>query len=581
MEPLKIVIIGGVAAGTKAAAKIKRENRSASVEIYTKSRDISYAGCGLPYYVGGAISTRAALVVNSPQKFTGLTGAAVFSGHEALSVDCRNQTVLFLDRASQTEKTVAYDRLIIATGAVPIVPSIKGVNLRGVFSVRTPDDAVAIRSFLKENPVRNAVVVGAGFIGMEMAENLKSQGLSVTVIDKMEQILPSVFDPEIAGIAKCQLEQEGLSFRLSTGVSALLPTEAGTESAEAGPEPPPGAGGGEAEAEAEAEADCLRVASVVTENETLPAELVVLCIGIKPSTEFLADAGFDRVKGALVVNPLMETNVPNVYAVGDCALVHNRVTGERQWSAMGSTANICARALAKTITGHPTPYPGCLGTGVVRLSDRLNGGRTGLSEAQAAAAGFRFETVVAVSDDKAHYYPGSASLIIKLIAERTSKRLLGLQVLGKGAVDKITDLAVMGISTGMRLSDFELMDFSYAPPFSTAIHPLVSACGVLENKIDGALQSLTPVEYETGSFKGAVVIDVQAVPTVPGAVWMDLNQAEKEILQFPKETPLLLVCTRGKRAYMLQNRIRELGYRQVKVLEGGVTANPVLEGRCR
>ncbi|MGN0634668.1 MAG: FAD-dependent oxidoreductase [Acutalibacteraceae bacterium] len=539
---MKVIIIGGVAAGTKAAAKIKREDRAAQVEIFTKSSDISYAGCALPYYVGGEIETRDELIVNSPKKFTALTGAVVHTGKEAVRVDPANKAVVFRSTVAGEEETVTYDKLILACGASPIIPEIDGVELDGVFTVRTPDDATAIRSYIERNNCKNAVVVGAGFIGMEMAENLAAQKLSVSVVDMTSQILPNILDPEMAGYAARELRKNGLRILTGTAVSALMGDGA--------------------------------VRSVATSAGELAADVVILSIGIRPATAFLNGSGVELLRGAVVVDACQKTNLDDVYAVGDCAVVKNRITGEAQWSAMGSTANITARCLAKTLTGTESAYDGCLGTGVVKLSETLNAGRTGLSEQQALQAGFDVQTVVCVSDDKAHYYPDASTFVTKLIADKSTKKLLGMQVLG-GAVDKMTDIAVVAISAGLKVSDLDTMDMAYAPPFSTAIHPFVQACYVLQNKMCGALETISPAEYLAGKAKGYRVLDVQPEAKIFGATWVDLGKVNGELEGIGKDEKLLLVCTRGKRGYLLQNRLKYYGYTHTKVLEGGAFFNTV------
>lgn len=540
---MKIVVIGGVAAGTKAAAKLKREDRSAQVEVYTKSRDISYAGCGLPYYVGGEIESRDELIVNTPAKYSALTGVSVFTGKEATSISAADKAVKFRDADTGAEETVSYDKLIIAVGAAPIVPKIDGVDLKGVFTVRTPDNAINIRDYIEKNDCKKAVVVGAGFIGMELAENLMAKNISVSVVDMMPQILPNVLDPEMAGYAAKQLRKKGMKIMTGTSLLAIK----GAEKTEA----------------------------VSTSGGELPADLVILSIGIRPATAFLENSGIELIKGAIAVDELQCTNLPDIYAVGDCAIVKNRVTGQRQWSAMGSTANITGRCLAKNLTGTKAVYGGCLGTGVAKLADDLNAGRTGLSEEQAKAAGYNAVSVICVTDDKAHYYPDADSFVTKLIADKDSGKLLGMQVLGAGAVDKMTDIAVVGISAGLTLSDFDTLDMAYAPPFSTAIHPFVQACYILENKISGAFETFTPAEYAAGAAKGYRVIDVQPEAKIFGATWVDLGKVNGEIDGIAKDEKLLLVCAKGKRGYFLQNRLKHFGYTNTKVLEGGEFFNTV------
>lgn len=539
---MKYVILGGVAAGTKAAAKLKRCDRNAEVKVYTKGEDISYAGCGLPYYIGGDIPTRESLIVNTPERYSGLTGAQVFTGCEAVGIDSANKTVS-LKKTSGETFTEGYDKLIIATGAVPFVPPVDGVNLPGVFCVRTPDDAVSARAYIEEKKCRKAVVCGAGFIGLEAAENLMAQGLEVTVIDAASQIMPNAYDEEMADYAKKQLKAAGMRVLTGTSVKGIE----GTDKAE----------------------------KVITDNGSLAADIVVMAIGVRPATAFLNDSGIEMFKGTILVDAQMKTNLPDIYAVGDCAMVKNALTGQAQWSAMGSTANLAARAMAKSLNGAGNGYGGCLGTGVVRLLPTLNGGRTGLTEEQAKAAGYSVTSVICVVDDKAHYYPGASSFIIKLTAETATRKLLGLQVFGAGAVDKMTDIAVVGTSQGMKLDDFDTLDFAYAPPFSTAIHPFVTACYILENKIDGLFNTMSPAEYISGAAKGYTVLDVQPAPALPNARWIDLAAVNGPIEGLEKDARLLLVCAKGKRGYFLQNRLKAFGYTNTKVLEGGAFFNDV------
>ena len=538
---MKILVIGGVAAGTKAAAKIKRCNRNAEVKIITKSADISYAGCGLPYYLSGAIQTREQLIVNTPEKFAGLTGTEVVCNSEVISIDPKSKTVSVKDANSTYSEN--YDKLIIASGAIPFVPEMEGTTLEGVFSVRTPDDVISAKNFIETKNVRKAVVCGAGFIGLEVAENLHALGLDVTVIDAMEQILPNVFDIEMANYAKKKLREAGIKVLTSTKLTAIQ----GENSVEA----------------------------VLTDNGKIPCDLAVMAIGIRPATKFAENCGLEMEKGTIIVDEYMQTNIPDIYAAGDCALVRNSITGKNQWSAMGSTANLSARVLAKNVCGNKTSYRGTLGTGVAKLLPDFNCGRTGLTEKQAKELGIDVISIVTLSDDKAHYYPDASFFATKLIAEKSTGKLLGIQVLGSGAVDKMVDICVSGLICGARISDFDTADFAYAPPFSTAIHPFVTACYALENKICGELETVSPADYADGKAKDYTVLDVHPTPSIPNARWIDLEKAETAVEGLEKDAKLLLVCAKGKRAYFLQNRLKALGYTNTKVLEGGATFNVV------
>ncbi len=539
---MRVLIIGGVAAGTKTAAKLKREDRSAEVVVITRDKDISYAGCGLPYYVGGLIESRDELIVNTPQKYAGLTGVEVRTGKEAVALNADKKELTVRDVENGTEEICSYDRLVLAVGASPAVLPLEGTDKAGVFQMRTPDDAIAIRSYVEEKGVKKAVVIGAGFIGLEAAENLKAKGVQVTVIDFASQILPNILDGEMAAYAKKHLLKEGIRVITGTKAEAVLGNEA--------------------------------VTGVKTSAGVLGCGLLIMAAGIRPNTDFLKDSKIEMFQGKILVDNTMKTNLEDIYAAGDCAMVTNRITGKPQWSPMGSSANLEGRTLAQVLAGKKKVYPGVLGTGVVKLPG-LNIGRTGLTEEQARAAGYDVITVVAPTDDKAHYYPDAGFFITKMIADKTTHRLLGVQVFGPGAVDKMIDIAVMGINMGAVLEDFENADFAYAPPFSTAIHPFVQAAYILLNKIDGTLVSMTPAEYAAGKAKDYKVIDVSPVPSIRGARFVELSKVNGELEGLDKEDKLLLVCVKGKRGYFLQNRMRHYGYKNTVVLEGAQFFNDV------
>ena len=352
---MKILVIGGVAAGTKAAAKWKRENRADQVVLLTKSADISYAGCGLPYYVGGSIENREELIVNTPQKYRGLTGVEVLTLREATHVDPAAKMVTVQNLENGQEETYSYDKLIVATGASAVKLPLPGVDLNGVFPMRAPEDAITMRDYLEANGVKKAVVIGGGFIGLELAENLFDRGISVTVVEVASQILSGVLDGEMAGYVQRHLQQKGIRVLTGTKATALV-------------------GDG-------------KVEGVQTDAGLLPCGAVVVSAGIRPNTAFLEGTGIQMEKGAIVVDECLATSVADIYAAGDCALVKNRLTGKAQYSPMGSSANLEGRTLAQNLNGENKTYPGVLGTGVVKLPG-LNVGRTGLTESAAKEAGY-------------------------------------------------------------------------------------------------------------------------------------------------------------------------------------------------
>lgn len=501
-----------------------------------------YKGCGLPYYIGGLIKEREQLIVNTPESFSALTGVNVITETEAVKVSCMEKTVQAVNLNTKESSVYSYDKLIIAAGAVPVKPQVVGIDLKGVFVLRTPGDAVSIREALEAGNIKRAVVVGGGFIGLEAAENLTRNDIKVSVIDMAEHILPG-FDAEIAEYAENHLADKGIMTFTGTKLEAVL---------------------GEG-----------KVEKVKTDKRTMKADAVILSIGIKPNTSFLKDSGIKLMKNGLIgVNEYLQTNIEDVYAVGDCACVTNRITGAPAWSPMGSSANIEGRIAARNINRKNAAYPGVLGTGIAKLPD-LNVGKTGLSEEAAAEQGYDPVSVIAVTDDKAHYYPDASFFIIKMIADRSTQKFLGIQVLGKGAADKIIDIAVTALTLKATLGDLENMDLAYAPPFSTAIHPFTNAVNILLNKIKGDFTTVTPGAFERGECSDYKIIDASLQPSIESAEYVDLTKVNGEVEGLNKEDKLLLVCNKGKRAYLLQNRLKFYGYTNTLVLEGGTTFNHI------
>lgn len=538
---MKVLVLGGVAAGTKVAAKLMREDRGNEVVVLNKGANISYAGCGLPYYVGHVIEEREQLIVNTPEKYSKLTGVTVLTETEAVKVDPEGKKVVAKDLKTGEEQIHDYDKLIISVGASPVKPPIEGCDLENVFFVRTPEDAIRIRDVVDAGNIKRAVVVGAGYIGLEIAENLKLQGVRPFVLDMAEHALPG-FDAEMAEYVEGKLQESGIP--VVTGVAVT-----GIE------------GDG-------------KVEKVITSKKAYKADLVVLSAGIRPNTAFLDGIGLEMFKGTIMTNENGETNLPDIYAAGDCAMVHNALTGKAAWSPMGSTANISGRLIAQNIMGANLGYRGVLGTAVCKLPG-MNVGRTGLTEAQAEAEGFHPVSVITVVDDKAHYFPGAGTFVIKMIADRDSLKLLGVQVIGAGAVDKVVDIAVTGIMLKGTLTDLADMDLAYAPPFSTAIHPFEHTLNVLMNKINGKFETFTPAEYAAGAAEGYKVVDACLAPSIEGAPYVELTTVEGPVDGLGPEEKILLVCNKGKRAYLLQNRLKFYGYKNTKVLEGGITFSDV------
>lgn len=539
---MNVLVIGGVAAGTKTAAKLKRENRDFNVTLITKGENISYAGCGLPYYVGGVIEDKSDLIVNTPKSFSDLTQVEVKTSVEALEIYRDKKIVRAVYLKNNKEINLNYDKLVIATGADPIKPPIEGIDLEGVFYMRTPDDAIAVREVVETNNVKRAVVVGGGFIGLEVAENLYEMGVKTTLVEAMDHIMPG-FDDEVSSYVENELIENGIM--VLTG-ERLISIE-GEE----------------------------KVSKVRTDKRAMKADMIVMSVGIRANSNIAETCGLElEANKTIKVNEYMQTNDEDIYAVGDCVTVKNILSGKPAWSPMGSSANKEGRCLAKTLAGKKTEFNGVLGTGIVKLLN-LNAARTGLTEKEALNLGYNVESVLLPIDDKAHYYPDSKMIIIKLISDKDNKKVLGAQVFGEGNVDKHIDVISTAITFNATVNDLQNLDLAYAPPFSTAINPISHAANVLLNKIDGDIKTIRYEDFleNQESYKLA---DVNKTPKLEGVTYIDLKQFNGKIDGFELDDKILLVCARGKRAYLAYNRMKHFGYKDVQVLEGGLALNKEL-----
>lgn len=536
---MKVLVIGGVAAGTKTAAKLKRENRDLDVTLITKGENISYAGCGLPYYVGGVIENKSDLIVNTPKSFSDLTQVEVKTGVEALAIDRDKKIVNAINLNNNEEVKFNYDKLVIATGADPVKPPIEGIDLEGVYYMRTPNDAIAVREVVENDNIKRAVVVGGGFIGLEVAENLHEMGVKTTLVEAMDHIMPG-FDDEVCSYVEDELMENGIM--VLTG-ERLISIEGDN-----------------------------KVKKVRTDKRAMKADMIVMAVGIRANTKIASDCGLElETNKTIKVNEYMQTNDEDIYAVGDCVTVKNILSGKPTWSPMGSSANKEGRCVAKTISGEKTPFNGVLGTGIVKLLN-LNAARTGLTEKDAKDSGYEVESVIVPIDDKAHYYPDSKMIIIKLIADKNSKRVLGAQIFGEGNVDKQIDIVATAITFNATISDLQNLDLAYAPPFSTAIHPLGHVANVLLNKIDGAVKIVRYNDFIENQ-EDYKLADVNKTSQLEGIPFIDLATLNGKLDGFDYDDKILLVCARGKRAYLAYNRMKHFGYKDIQILEGGLALN--------
>lgn len=546
MEKYDLIVIGAVAAGTKAAAKARRERRDWRILLVTQDSDVSYAGCGLPYYLGGVIPTRAGLVVKTPDKLCSVSDLEIRTRTRATAIDREAHTVTVKDLVKGAEQRFHYGKLVLATGASPIMPPIPGIDLEGVMPLRTVEDADRMLAAIGAKSNGQAVVVGGGFIGIEVAENLRMRGWGVSIVEMLPQILPQ-FDEEVALYVQRHIEKNGVKVHTGTQVKSV------SRSGES--------------------------MTAHTSACELAADLVLMSVGVRPNSELAKAAGLELgVRGAIKVDASGRTGDPDIFAAGDCSTTKNALTGADVWIPMGSTANKQARAAALSLTGSEARFGGVLGTVILKAFE-VKAAKTGLGEAEAANAGLDYISALVPADDRAHYYPGSEKLAIKLVADRKSGKILGAQVFGFGAVDKPADVFVAALMTGATVHDLADADFAYAPPFSTAINPVNLACQVLVNKMQGRMEGTCcthahrevndpawdglildtrePAEFMLGSLPGAV--------NIPNA---ELKARLPEIEAY-RDRRVLVVCNFGKSAYDGYLRLRHLGFLRAKILEGG------------
>lgn len=544
---MRLLILGGVAAGTKAAARARREYPEAEITILTQDEYIAYAGCGLPYYVGGVIRDAQELIVRTPEEFKHENDIDVLTRYQATEIQPETHAVVARDLTTGRERVFPYDKLIIATGALPTLPPIEGIHLKRVTTVRGLTTAEKIRALLETGKVQRAVVIGGGFIGLEMAENLTRRGVAVSVVELRDAILPG-FDPEIALLVRNYLVEHGVQVFTGEAVTRVRGNEAG------------------------------EAIGVDTTARALDAELIILSAGIKPNTEVAVAAGVRTdARGLILVDPYLRTNLPDIFAVGDCASVQNRLTGKDEYSPMGSTANKTGRAVIANLFEEREAFAGVQGTTIVRLFD-LNAARTGFSTEEAKAAGYDVETVLVPTPDRAHYYPGNRMIMTKLIADRATHRVLGAQVVGEGVVDKPIDTLAVGIALGMTAEQLSTMDLAYTPPFASALASSIVAANVLLNKLAGKVRGITSCDLQACRDE-VQLLDVRTEPefliaSIPGAINIPLAELTERLGELDAQRPTVVVCKVGRRAYGAALALAHQGFTDVRMLDGGMTAWP-------
>ncbi|WP_101698239.1 FAD-dependent oxidoreductase [Clostridium minihomine] len=531
---MKVVIIGGVAGGASAAARLRRLDESAQILLLERGNHISFANCGLPYYVGGEITQEEALTLQTPESFRMRFQIEVRTNHEATAIHPQSQTITVQDLFSGESYEESYDKLILSPGAEPVRLPIPGTDALGVFTLRTIPDALGIKKFIQTNQVKNAVIAGGGFIGLEMAENLAQAGLKTTLVEAADHVMAAL-DYDMACEVQQYLHHKGVELVLSQRIQEIVPKE------------------GELQ--------------VQLENGTvLSAGLVLLAAGVRPETKLAREAGLKtNERGAIVVDAHMLTSDENIYAVGDAVEVFHLVSGKPSMIPLAGPANKQGRIAADCICGLDSVYRGSQGSSVLKLFD-MTVATTGLNETLAAAAGLNFDKIHIFSASHATYYPGAENLTTKVLFEKETGRILGAQLVGFGGVDKRGDVLATAIRAGMTAYDLTELELCYAPPYSSAKDPVNMAGYAIENLLTGKVQQFhwNQIE-EIQKNPDAVLLDVRthwerSQGLIPGSQHIPLDSLREHLNSLDSAKEIFVHCHSGLRSYLACRILSQNGF---------------------
>ena len=539
---MKVVIIGGVAGGASAAARLRRLNEGTEITIYERSGYISYANCGLPYYIGGEIEDREELTLQTPASFSARFNVEVFVRHEVVAIDRKTKSVVVRRLSDGAEFCDGYDKLIIATGARPALFQIEGAGQEGVFTLRTVEDTFAIDDYISSRSPRTAVVAGGGYIGLEIAENLVRRGIRTTIVQRPAQLLAPL-DSDMASLVRACVVKNGVEVLFGASVKAF-------------------------------KRDGEEVVCTLSDGRELRCGIAVAALGVRPDTALARAAGLDTgAKDAIVTDDNMRTSDPDIYAVGDAVEVTHFVGGTRTLISLAGPANKQGRIAADNICGIPSVYRGSQGSSVIKVFD-MTVATTGLNERSAAAAGFDCQSVVLTPNSHAGYYPGARPMTIKVTFERGTARLLGAQIVGYEGVDKRIDVLATAIRAGLSGTDLADLDLAYAPPYSSAKDPVNMAGYVIENIVRGLVKQFTwrDIPRITGE-EGAVLLDVRtpeeyAAGHVAGFINIPVDELRARMGELPVGARVYVMCHSGVRSYLACRILSGMG-REAFNFQGG------------
>ena len=529
----KIVIAGGVAGGATAAARIRRLDEQARIVVFERSGYISYANCGLPYYIGGVIEDPEALTLQTPESFWNRFRVEMKVHHEVTAIHRDRKTVSVKNLETGEEFEESYDKLILSPGAKPVRPSLPGVDLPHIFTLRTVEDTFRLKNFVAENGPRSAVMVGGGFIGVEVAENLRHLGLDVTMVQRPKQLM-NPFDADMAAFIHSEMRKHGIKLALGVSVEGFEAKDGGID-------------------------------VLVKDASPIHADLVVLAIGVAPESALARDAGLELgMKGSILVNDRMETSDPDIYAVGDAVQVKHIVTGQDALIALAGPANKQGRIAADNICGGDSRYRGSQGSSVLKVFD-LTAASTGLNETNARKAGLSVDTVILSPMSHAGYYPGGKVMTMKVVFEKGSFRLLGAQIVGYDGVDKRIDVLATAIRCGMKATELKDLDLAYAPPYSSAKDPVNMAGFIIDNIAKGLKQWHLEDERDLPRDGSVILLDTRTPGEyrrghVEGFRNIPVDELRERIGELERGKPVYVICQSGLRSYIAVRILEGYGF---------------------
>ncbi len=547
MGSKRVLIVGGVAGGASCAARLRRMDERAEIYIFERSGDVSFANCGLPYYIGGAISDRKRLLVATPERFRDFFNVEVRTRHEVRNINRQNQTIEVHNVATGAVAVERYDALVLAPGAEPLRPPLPGIDLPGIFAVRNMDDVDSIHAWIDHRRVARAVVVGGGYIGLEMAENLSRRGISVALLELANQVmLPA--DAEMVEPLHEELRRQGVDLRLGNAVSAFEPGPRET------------------------------ITVVAQHDERFTADLVVLGMGVRPDTKLARQAGLEiGPTGGIHVDDQMRTSDPHIFAVGDAVEVRNFVTGRPALVPLAGPANRQGRIAADVICGRDAHFRGAQATAVVGVFD-LTFAMTGESEKSLRAAGIAFEKSYIHSPHHASYYPGAERISLKLLFSPDSGRVLGAQAIGRAGVEKRIDVLATAIQMKATVFDLEEAELCYAPQYGSAKDPVNLAGFVAANILRGDVRVGQWSEWKRrqASGEGPLTLDVRpatavAAEAIPGTIRIPFGELRARLGELPRDREIWVHCVVGQTSYHAARLLEQHGFK-VRNISGGITS---------